>query len=124
MKREAEANADADKAAKEKVEKLNEADSLIFQTERQLGEYADKIPAEGKSKIEKALAELKQIHQRQDTEAIDKAIADLNAAWYEVTQNMGGADFGSQNPNAEAPNQNPNPSQTESDFADFEEVKK
>jgi len=60
MKREAEANADSDKKAKEEVEKVNAADSMIFQTEKQLKEYGDKIPAEKKSVIEAALTELNQ----------------------------------------------------------------
>jgi len=121
MKREAQANADADQKARELADKLNEADGLIFQTERQLGEYADKIPAEGKAGIEQALNALKDAHKTQDVTIIDKAITDLNNAWYAVTEKMGGADF---NAGAQNGTENPNPNGNASDYADFEEVKK
>jgi molecular chaperone DnaK len=127
MKREAQANADTDKQARELADKLNEADSLIFQTERQLGEYGDKIPADGKANIEQALNALKDAHKSQDVVVIDKAVADLNAAWYAVTEKMGGANFeggdGNGEPNGN-PTQNQNTENTSSDYADFEEVKK
>jgi len=121
MKREAQANADSDQKARELADKLNEADGLIFQTERQLGEYADKIPAEGKADIEQALNALKDAHKTQDVTLIDKAITDLNNAWYAVTEKMGGADF---NAGAQDGTGNPNPNGNASDYADFEEVKK
>lgn len=121
MKREAQANADSDQKARELADKLNEADGLIFQTERQLGEYADKIPAEGKAGIEQALNALKDAHKTQDVTIIDKAITDLNNAWYAVTEKMGGADF---NAGAQDGTDNPNPNGNASDYADFEEVKK
>jgi molecular chaperone DnaK len=123
MKREAQANADSDQKARELADKLNEADSLIFNTERQLGEYADKIPAEGKSNIEQALNALKEAHKSQDVTLIDKAVADLNNAWYAVTEQMGGADFNAGQQN-EANNNKSNPDGNSSDYADFEEVKK
>jgi len=88
MKAEAQANADEDQKARETVEKINEADSLIFQTERQLGEYGDKIPAESKEKIEKAITELKAAHQAQNLEAITAGIEAVNNAWYEATAQM------------------------------------
>ena len=78
MKKEAEANADADKKEKEKVEKLNTADSLIFQTEKQLKDYGDKLSDENKKPIEEALAQLKEVHQKQDLDAIDPAVEALN----------------------------------------------
>jgi len=88
MKNEATANADADKKARERVDKLNEADSLIFQTDKQLKEFGDKIPAEKKSVIESHLASLKSAHQSQDMDAVSKAIEDLNAAWMAASQDM------------------------------------
>lgn len=88
MKEEAKANAEADQKEKEKIDKMNNADALVFQTEKQLKEYGDKIPAEKKEPIEKALNELKEAHKNQDLEAIDKAMADLNAKWQAASQEM------------------------------------
>jgi molecular chaperone DnaK len=88
MKREAEANADSDKKAKEEVEKLNEADSMIFQTEKQLKEYGDKIPAEKKVPIESALTELKAAHASKDLAKIEAAMASMNTAWGAASEDM------------------------------------
>ena len=88
MKAEAEANADADRAAREQVDKLNAADSLIFQTEKQLTEFGDKVPAEKKAPIETALADLKAAHQAQDMTKIESATAALNTAWSAASQEM------------------------------------
>lgn len=88
MKAEAEANADADNAAKEKASKLNEADSLVFQTEKQLKEYGDKLPEEKKARIEKAAKDLKEAHAAQDLGRIDTSMTELNAAWQEASQEM------------------------------------
>ncbi|MEL6924704.1 MAG: Hsp70 family protein, partial [Bacteroidota bacterium] len=88
MKAEAAANADADREAREKADKINAADSLIFQTEKQMKEYGDKIPAEKKSAIESAVAELKTAHQSQDIAKIDTATEALNAAWQAASQDM------------------------------------
>ena len=88
MKQEAEVNADADRKTREKAEKLNQADGLIFSTEKQLKEYADKIPADKKGAIETALGELKTAHQTQDEAGIDTAMASLNAAWQAASQDM------------------------------------
>lgn len=88
MKAEAAANADTDRQAKERVEKLNTADTLAFQTEKQLKEYGDKIPAEKRSVIESALADLKAAHQSQDFDRIDKASEALNNAWQAASQEM------------------------------------
>src|SRR5690554_7153556 len=71
MKEEADANAEADKQAKERIDKLNTADSLIFQTEKQLKEFGDKLPADKKEPIEAALNKLKEAHKAQDIAAID-----------------------------------------------------
>jgi molecular chaperone DnaK len=88
MKREAEANADADKKAKEEVEKLNQADAMIFQTEKQLKEYGDKIPADKKAPIESALTELKAAHASKDVAKVDAALAAMNTAWNAASQDM------------------------------------
>lgn len=88
MKREAEANAAADKEAKEKVDKVNAADSMIFTTEKQLKEFGDKIPAEKKSAIESALEGLKTAHQSQDLAQIDKAMETINEAWKNASEDM------------------------------------
>jgi len=88
MKREAEVNADADKKVREKAEKLNQAESLVFQTEKQLKEYGDKIPADKKGAIEKSAADLKEAHKMQDEAKIDTAMAALNAAWSAASQDM------------------------------------
>lgn len=88
MKQEAEANAEADRKAKEEIETLNKADSLIFQTEKQLKEYGDKIPAEKKQPIEDALAELKKAHESKDTAQIEPAMEKLNEAFQAASQDM------------------------------------
>ena len=88
MKQDAEINAEADRKARETAEKLNQADSLVFQTEKQLSEYGDKIPAEKKSAIETAVADLKEAHKMQDEAKIDAAMATLNAAWQAASQDM------------------------------------
>ena len=88
MRDEAAANAEADKQAKEKVEKLNHADTLIFQTEKQLKEFGDKIPADKKGPIEAALSKLKEAHKAQDLSAIDTATAELNTVFQAASQEM------------------------------------
>jgi len=106
MKQEAQANADIDKQARERVEKINQADSLIFQTEKQLKEYGDKLSDGNKSAINSALDKLREAHKTQDLTAIEAAMAALNGAWqaasqeiYQASQNTGagaqpGADAG------------------------------
>jgi len=88
MKAEAEANADADKKERERIDKINQADSMVFNTEKQLKEYGDKIPADKKSVIESALAELKDAHKSQNIDAIDAATAKLNTAWQTASEEM------------------------------------
>ena len=113
MRAEAKANESTDKAEKERIDKINSADSLIFQTEKQLKEYGDKLSAGNKSAIETALASLKQAYESKDVSAIDAALATLNNAWQAASQEMyastqgapgadgqsseGGANTGSQN---------------------------
>jgi molecular chaperone DnaK len=88
MKKEAEANADSDRAARERVDKLNQADSLIFQTEKQLKEFGDKIPAEKKQPIEDALAKLKTAHGAQDLAGVESAMAELNNVFSAASEEM------------------------------------
>jgi len=88
MKREAEANADADQKQKEEIEKINQADTMIFQTEKQMKEYGDKIPAEKKAPIESALTELKAAHASRDVAKIETSLAALNTAWEAASQDM------------------------------------
>lgn len=134
MKAEAEANAEADKKEKERIDKLNQADGMIFQTEKQLKEIGDKIPADKKGAIENALAKLKDAHKNQDIPAIDNAMKELNDAFHAASQDMynaanaqGGAAGASSansnaNANAGANNANSDSGENVSDV-DFEEVK-
>jgi molecular chaperone DnaK len=88
MKQEAEANAESDKKAKETADKINQADSLIFQTEKQLKEFGDKIPADKKGPIEAALKKLKDAHASKDLAAIDTAMNELNTVFQAASQEM------------------------------------
>jgi molecular chaperone DnaK len=88
MKNEAKANEATDKAEKERVEKLNTADALVFQTEKQLKEYGDKIPADKKTVIENAAEQLKEAHKKQDIAAIDAAMTSLNNAWTAASEEI------------------------------------
>jgi len=88
MKEEAEANAEADLKVKEKVDKMNAADNLIFQTEKQLKEFGEKIPAEKRTPIDESLAELKEAHKAEDLEKIDSAMEKLNTAFQAASQEM------------------------------------
>jgi molecular chaperone DnaK len=120
MKKDAELNAEADKLTKEKVEKINEADSMIFQTESQLKEIGDKLTADHKTAIEYALTELKMAHENQDLEAIQKGLDNVNAAWKTATEEM----YKSQEQGGAAqaePQENASGDQTQD--VDFEEVK-
>ncbi|MBR4266656.1 MAG: molecular chaperone DnaK [Bacteroidales bacterium] len=135
MKNEAKANEAADKAEKERIDKLNQADSLIFQTEKAMKEYGDKIPAEKKAPIEEALKELKDAHQKQDIAAIDAASAKLNAVFQAASQDMynagagqagpqGGAQAGPQaGPQNNAQQNNNNGGDNNVTDVDYEEVK-
>ncbi len=129
MKREAEANADSDKKAKEEVDKLNEADAMIFQTEKQLKEFGDKIPAEKKAPIESALTELKAAHASKDLAKVTAALATMNTAWsaasedmYKAQQNAGANQQNQNNDGAQNNNTNQNNGENVTDV-DFEEVK-
>ena len=88
MKEEAQANAEADKKEKERIDKLNQADSMIFQTEKQLKDLGDKLPADKKAPIETALNKLKEVHKAQDIAGIDAAMAELNSVFQAASQEM------------------------------------
>jgi len=129
MKEEAAANAEADRKEKERIDKLNHADSLIFQTEKQLTDLGDKIPADKKAPIEAALTKLKEAHKAQNLEGIDAATTELNTAFQAASQDMynatnaqagpqPGADGGQQS--SQDNNQSSNDDVTD---VDFEEVK-
>lgn len=130
MKAEAEQNAEADKKAKEKIDKLNQADSMIFQTENQLKDLGDKIPVDKKAPIESALQKLRDAHKSADLAAIDSAISELNAAWqaasaqmYQQTgANPGAGAAGAGQQQSSASNSQKKEDDTIQD-ADFEEVK-
>jgi molecular chaperone DnaK len=108
MRDEAKANEDADKKEREKIDKTNAADSLIFSTEKQLKEYGDKLPSDKKSAIESALAKLKEAHKSQDLSAIDAATAELNSVWQAASQDlysaMNAQEGGAGNPFGDAAN--------------------
>ena len=130
MKEEAQANAEADKKEKERIDKLNQADSMIFQTEKQLKDLGDKLPADKKAPIETAMNKLKEAHKAQDIAGIDAAMAELNSVFQAASQEMynaqnaqGGAqpgpDFGQQT-GGNAGNNKQDGGVTD---VDFEEVK-
>lgn len=131
MRDEAKANEAADKAERERVDKINAADTMIFQSEKNLKDYGDKIPAEKRTAIEAALNTLKEAHKSQDVAAIDTAMEGINAAWHAASEDMAkaaqsgpapGADQGQ----AQNPNQGPsagNNGDKEVTDVDFEEVK-
>ena len=130
MKAEAEANAEADKKEREKIDKLNQADSVIFQTENQLKELGDKLPADKKAPIEAALQKLKDAHKAQDLAAIDTAMAEVNTAFQAASAEMyaqgGGAQGGAQagpDMNGGAGQQDNSKHGDNVQDADFEEVK-
>ncbi|MEO8853848.1 MAG: Hsp70 family protein, partial [Ginsengibacter sp.] len=130
MKNEAKANEASDKAEREKIDKLNQADSLIFQTEKQLKEYGEKISADKKATIESSLQKVKDAHKSQDVSALDSSIAELNTAWTSASEEMYKATQGAGSENGQ-----PNPEQGQQENAgsnaggenvtdaEFEEVK-
>jgi molecular chaperone DnaK len=123
MKDEATANAETDRKAKEEVDKLNTADTLVFSTEKQLKEYGDKIPAEKKQAIEDACNQLKTAQQNKDFAAIDTASEALNNAWQAASQDMYNATQGEQQTGAEGQANQETPKDKEVTDVDFEEVK-
>ena len=127
MKAEAEANAESDRKAKEEADKVNQADALIFQTEKQLKEFGDKLPADKKAPIESALTELKKAHETRNISGIDSAMATLNTAWTAASEEMYKATQGQPQDNGNAGtadnNQSSGAGSQEATDVDFEEVK-
>ena len=126
MKKEAEANADADKKVKEEAEKFNSADQMIFQTEKQLKEFGDKLSDDKKAPIESALVELKKAHESKNLEDIDKSLETINEAWKNASEEMYKAQAEAGNANKDGDNPQPdNESKGGDDVqdVDFEEVK-
>ncbi|MFZ4398436.1 MAG: molecular chaperone DnaK [Bacteroidales bacterium] len=129
MRAEAEANAETDRKAKEEIDKLNGADGLIFQTEKQMKEFGDKVPADKKGNIESALSELKEAHKNKDIPAIDVATEKLNTAWNAASEEMYKATQDAQQNGAGDANAQQNagsaekPKDAEVTDVDFEEVK-
>ena len=126
MKQEAEANADADKKEREKIDKLNQADSMVFQTKNQLSELGDKIPADKKAPIEAAVQKLEEAHKAQDLAAIDAATAELNNAWQAASAEMYAQSGAQGAQGAQGGQQNAGGAQGGNDDvqdAEFEEVK-
>ncbi|MBK8556537.1 MAG: molecular chaperone DnaK [Lewinellaceae bacterium] len=125
MKAEAEANADTDRQTRERVEKLNTADSLIFQTEKQLKDYGDKVPAHHKEAIEKSLNDLREAHKAQDIAQIDSATEALTAAWNAASQDIYQATQSENGGAPEEPSSNASDNSGTGDAQDveFEEVK-
>lgn len=128
MKADAQANADADRQNKERIEKINQADTMIFTTEKQLKELGDKLPADKKAPIEAALEDLKKAHKAEDLPAIDKAMEALNTAFHAASEEMYRATGGnSEGPQAGAgggnPSQDNGSNAQDVTDADFEEVK-
>lgn len=129
MKDEAAANAEADKKEKERIDTINKADSMIFQTEKQLKEFGDKLPADKKQPIEAALQKLKDAHKAQDITAINSAIDELNNVFqaasqemYNAQQQQGGAQQGAPHADQQQQANNGGKDQEVTDV-DFEEVK-
>jgi molecular chaperone DnaK len=124
MKAEAKANEASDKAEKERVEKVNQADSMIFQTEKQLKEYGDKIPGDKKAPIEAALNKLREAHKSQDLAQIDAAMTEMNTAWTAASEDMYKAtQEGGQQPGADGGQQQQGGGSENVTDAEFEEVK-
>ncbi|MBK9194441.1 MAG: molecular chaperone DnaK [Flavobacteriales bacterium] len=123
MKREATANADADRQARERVDKLNQADSLIFQVEKQMKEFGDKLPADKKEPIESALGELRKAHGAQDIAGIDSAMGQLNSVFQAASQEMYASAQQAQQGGANGAGQNTTTTDQEVTDVDFEEVK-
>ncbi|MDA9699327.1 molecular chaperone DnaK [Flavobacteriaceae bacterium] len=125
MKKDAEANADADQKAKEEVDKLNSADQMIFQTEKQLKEFGDKLSDDKKKPIESSLEDLKKAHESKDLDKIDEALNTINEAWKNASEEMykaqgdGATQPGSDNPAQESAKD----SKDDVQDVDFEEVK-
>ena len=122
MKQEAEANADTDKQAKETADKINGADGMIFQTEKQLKEFGEKLSDDKKAPIESALADLKKAHESKDLASIDTAMEKMNAAWTAASEEMYKASQ-QEGANAENPTQDTTDDVTDVEFEEVKEEK-
>ena len=125
MRKEAEANADADKKAKEQADVLNNADQMIFQTEKQLKEFGDKLSADKKAPIETALEALKKAYESKDLEAITPALDNINEAWKQASEEMYKAqqEAGGETPPTDNTESSSSSSDDDVEDVDFEEVK-
>ena len=123
MKEEAEANSEADKDAKEKIDKINSADAMIFQTEKQLKEYGDKLSEDKKKPIEEALKELKEVHEKKDVSLIDSAMEKINNAWKAASEEMYKATQGDAKDSSNSENDSSSDSNNDVTDVEFEEVK-
>ncbi len=123
MRDEAKANEETDKLAKEKIEKLNRADGMIFETEKQLAEFGDKLSDATKQPIQDALNELREAHKAQDATACDAAIEKLNAAWNNASQEMYAAQQAQPNTGAADNTDQTTENASKTDDVEFEEVK-
>jgi len=123
MKEEAEANSEADKDAKEKIDKINSADAMIFQTEKQLKEYGDKLSEDKKKPIEEALKELKEVHEKKDISLIDPAMEKINNAWKAASEEMYKATQGDAKDSSKSENNSSSDSDNDVTDVEFEEVK-
>jgi molecular chaperone DnaK len=129
MRNEAKANEAADKKAKERIDKLNLADSVVFQSEKQLKEWGDKIPADKKAAIESAIQRLKDVHKQQLVDEVDNAVKGVNDALQAAAQDIANAQAGAQQGQGFNPGANPNAGANDAkrdqnvDDVDFEEVK-
>ncbi len=122
MKADAEAHAEEDKMAREKAEKVNQADGLIFQTEKQLEEFGDKIPEDKKANIDAALAELKTAHQAQDVAQIDAAVTKMNEVWMAASQDIANAQQAAGGDTAQGPQDSAGDNDDAVEDVEFEEV--
>ena len=123
MKEEAEANSEADKEAKEKIDKINSADAMIFQTEKQLKEYGDKLSEDKKKPIEEALKELKEVHEKKDVALIDPAMEKINNAWKAASEEMYKATQGDAKDSSKTNNDSSTNADNDVTDVEFEEVK-
>ncbi len=126
LKKDAEANAEADKKAKDEVDKFNSADQMIFQTEKQLKEFGDKLSDDKKKPIESALEELKKAHESKDLEKIESSLNEINEAWKNASEEMYKAQ--AENPEAQTDDKSSSKGDEKSEGddvqdVDFEEVK-
>ena len=124
MRAEAKANEGQDKEEREKIEKINQADSMIFQTEKQLKEFGDKLSAGNKAAVGGALTELKAAYESKDISSIDSAMAAINTAWQAASQEMYSAEQGAGQPGAGAEQSAPSDNVTDVEFEEVEGDKK